>query len=94
VLWGGSFFFVGVAIKELPPVTLVVLRVALAALALQIVIHMLGVPLPRARRAWGAFFGMGFLNNVVPFVLIAWGQMHVTSGIASILNATTPLFTV
>ena len=92
VLWGGSFFFVGVAIKELPPLTIVVLRVALAALALLLMIWFLGMRLPRARGIWSAFFGMGFLNNVVPFVLIVWGQTHIASGVASILNATVPLF--
>jgi len=93
VLWGGSFFFVGVAVKELPPLTIVVLRVTLAALALRLMIWLLGVRLPRAREIWSAFFGMGFLNNVVPFVLIVWGQTHIASGVASILNATVPLFT-
>lgn len=93
VLWGGSFFFVGVAVKELPPLTIVVLRVALAALALRLMIWLLGMRLPREREIWTAFFGMGFLNNVVPFVLIVWGQTHIASGVASILNATTPLFT-
>ncbi|HKQ23907.1 MAG TPA: DMT family transporter [Burkholderiales bacterium] len=92
VLWGGSFFFVGVAVKELPPLTIVVLRVALAALALLLMIWFLGMRLPRARGTWSAFFGMGFLNNVVPFVLIVWGQTHIASGVASILNATVPLF--
>jgi drug/metabolite transporter (DMT)-like permease len=94
VLWGGSFFFVGVSVKELPPLTIVVLRVALAALTLHVVIRIIGVHLPKTRQVWTAFFGMGFLNNVVPFVLIVWGQIHIASGLASILNATTPLFTV
>jgi drug/metabolite transporter (DMT)-like permease len=94
VLWGGSFFFVGVAVKELPPLTIVVCRVTLAALALHIVIRVLGVKIPGGKRVWGAFVGMGLLNNVVPFTLIVWGQTHIASGVASILNATTPLFAV
>jgi drug/metabolite transporter (DMT)-like permease len=94
VLWGGSFFFVGVAVKELPPLTIVVCRVTLAAVALQIVVRVLGVKIPGDKRVWGAFVGMGLLNNVVPFTLIVWGQTHVASGVASILNATTPLFAV
>ncbi|RCS25173.1 DMT family transporter [Phyllobacterium salinisoli] len=93
-LWGGSFFFVGVAVKELPPLTIVVLRVALAALMLHIVIRMMGIHLPRTREAWFAFFSMGLLNNAIPFGLIVWGQTQIASGVASILNATTPLFTV
>jgi len=94
VLWGGSFLFVGVAVREIPPVALVAARVALAALALHLVIRLMGERVPTTRAAWSAFFGMGLLNNVVPFTLIAWGQAHIASGLASILNATTPLFTV
>jgi drug/metabolite transporter (DMT)-like permease len=94
ILWGGSFFFVGVAVKELPPLTIVVLRVLLAALALHVVIRVMGVKLPANRSAWAAFFGMGLLNNAIPFSLIVWGQTHIASGVASILNAATPLFTV
>ena len=94
VLWGGSFLFVGVAVKELPPLTIVLLRVGLAALALHVVIGALGIPLPRDRRVWLAFFCMGLLNNALPFTLIAWGQGHIASGVASIFNATTPLFAV
>ncbi len=94
LLWGGSFFFNGVAVKALPPLTLVFLRVALAALTLNAVLILRGTPLPLDRRIWAAFFGMGLLNNVVPFTLIVWGQTHIASGVASILNATTPLFAV
>lgn len=94
VLWGGSFFFTGVAVKELPPLTIVVCRVALAAITLLVVLRIMGLKMPTDRRVWVAFFGMGFLNNVVPFSLIVWGQVYVASGVASILNATTPLFTV
>ena len=92
VLWGGSFFFVGVAVRELPPLSVVALRVGLAALALHVVIRVLGVTLPKNAGVWAAFFGMGLLNNVLPFGLIVWGQTHIASGLASILNATTPLF--
>jgi drug/metabolite transporter (DMT)-like permease len=94
VLWGGSFLFVAVAVRELPPLTIVVARVALAALALHVVLAATGAAIPRDRRVWAAFFGMGFINNAIPFTLIAWGQAHIASGVASILNATTPLFTV
>src|SRR5215469_4718333 len=93
VLWGGSFFFVGVAVKELPPLTIVALRVGFAALALYAVSRLMGLHVPATRAAWTAFLGMGLLNNVVPFGLIVWGQTHIASGVAAILNATTPLFT-
>jgi len=94
MLWGGSFFFVEVAIEQLPPVTVVTGRVGLAALALWISVAARGLSVPRDFRIWAAFAAMGALNNVVPFGLIAWGQTAIDSGLASILNATTPLFTV
>jgi len=94
VIWGGSFLFVGVAVRELPPLIIVALRVLLAAFALQVALRAMGMRLPRERQAWAAFVGMGILNNVIPFTLIVWGQSHIASGLASILNATTPLFTV
>ena len=93
-LWGGSFFFVGVAVEELPPLTIVFIRVALASLALLAILRAAGAPMPRSVRVWAAFLGMGALNNVIPFCLIVWGQTQIASGVASILNATTPLFTV
>jgi drug/metabolite transporter (DMT)-like permease len=92
VLWGGSFFFNGVAIRELPVFTVVVARVALAALFLGLTLLALGVAPPRGARVWRALFVMGLLNNAIPFSLIVWGQSHIASGVASILNATTPLF--
>lgn len=94
VIWGGSFFFTGVAVKELPPFTIVVLRVGLAALILHFVVRATGQRMPGGSRIWAAFFGMGVLNNVVPFCLIVWGQTQIASGLASILIATTPLFAV
>ncbi len=92
VLWGGSFLFVGVAVRDLPPFTIIAARVGLAALALHLVLAATGRRIPAGPRVWAAFLGMGLLNNVVPFSLIVWGQTHIASGLASILNATTPLF--
>ena len=94
VLWGGSFFFNGVAVRELPTLTVVVCRVVLAALTLLLVLRAMGQRMPRAPEVWVAFVTMGVLNNVVPFTLIVWGQAQTGAGVASILNATTPLFTV
>ncbi|AYO85518.1 DMT family transporter [Methylobacterium brachiatum] len=94
ILWGGSFFFTGLALAGLPPLTLVVLRVGLAALILNLILPLTGTRLPGTRDIWAAFLGMGLLNNVLPFSLIVWGQTHIASGLAAILNATTPLFTV
>ena len=94
VLWGATFVFAGVALRELPPTTLVLARVALAAIALLATLGVLGQPWPTGRRLWGAFLVMGLLNNIVPFTLIFWGQTEIAAGLAAILNATTPLWTV
>ena len=94
VLWGGSFFFNGIAVRELPVVTIVTLRVLLGALTLLLILKIRGEKLPSGWPVWRAFFVMGAFNNVVPFLLIVWGQTHIASGVASILNASTPLFTV
>lgn len=94
ILWGGSFFFTKVALAELGPFTIVFFRVAFAALALNIVASAIGASLWRAGTPWRQLLVMGALNNALPFSLIFWGQTTITSGLASILNATTPLFTV
>jgi len=94
ILWGGSFFFVGVVVEALPPLTIVTLRVFLAAISLLVIVYFSGLRMPSNPTVWLAFIGMGVLNNVIPFMLIVWGQTHIASGLASILNATTPLFTV
>jgi drug/metabolite transporter (DMT)-like permease len=94
MLWGGSFFFVGVAVSELPPLTIVTLRVGIAALILWAVLIFSGQSAPRSAGLWKALFTMGLITNVIPFSLIVWGQTYIASGLASILNATTPMFTV
>lgn len=94
VLWGGSFFFVEIAVIAMPPLTIVTLRVGIAAIVLWAVIGFTGRRVPTSPGIWIAFLGMGVLNNAIPFSLIAWGQTEIASGLASILNATTPLFTV
>jgi drug/metabolite transporter (DMT)-like permease len=94
VLWGGSFFFVGILVSSLPAFAIVFLRVGLAAVILNVVVRALGMNMPGTRAAWRAFFGMGLLNNVLPFCLIVWGQSHIASSLAAILNATTPISTV
>jgi len=94
VLWGGSFFFNGLAVRELPTLTIIVGRFGLGALTLLMILRVMGQRLPSDRRIWKMFFAIGLLNNVVPGCLIVWGQSHVASGVASILNGTTPLFTV
>lgn len=93
VLWGGSFFFIGVAVQALPPFTIVATRVGLAMLVLLAVLRVTGISLPRGGTVWLAFLGMGLLNNAIPFTLFVWAQAQVPSGLASILNATTPIST-
>jgi drug/metabolite transporter (DMT)-like permease len=97
ILWGGSFFFTGVAVRELPPFTIVLARVAIAAVLLLPVLlaqGAKGAKLPASPAGWLPFLVMGLLNNVIPFSLIVSGQTLIASGTASVLNATTPLFTV
>ena len=94
ILWGGSFFFGKIAVQELPPLTVAFGRVAIAAAFLIVLARATGVALPESASAWRPFAIMGLLNNAIPFVLILWGQTHIPSGLAAILNATTPLFTV
>lgn len=94
VLWGGSFFFTEIALVDLPPFTLVLLRVSIASVILWWVVLLRHIPIPRDPKFWGAIAIMGAFNNLVPFSLIVWGQTHIASGLAAILNATTPLFTI
>ena len=94
VCWGGSFFFVEVALLDFQPFTLVFLRIAIAALILMGVVYLTGKRLPASFKTWGGYVVMGMLNNAIPFSLIVWGQTRIESGVASILIATTPIFTV
>ena len=94
LIWGGSFFFNAVALTALPPLTIVAIRVGLGAVLLTLAVRLTGARMPAGWEVWGAFFVMSLFNNVIPFSLIVWGQKHIPSGLASILNATTPIFTV
>lgn len=93
VLWGGTYFFAKVALDELAPLSVVFGRVALAAIALNLVLAVSEGSLFQRKVPWPSFFAMGLLNNLIPFALIFWGQTQIASGLASIMNATTPLFT-
>jgi len=94
LVWGGSFFFNGVAVRELPPLTFVALRVALAGALLLLAMGVRRLPLPRSRAVWALALGMGVLNAALPWSLITWGQTRIPAGAASILQASTPLFAV
>lgn len=92
--WGCTFFFNEVALLELPPLAIILFRVAVASVILWGVVLISGVSVPRAPKIWWAITVMAALNSALPFSLIAWGQVHITGGLASILIATSPLFAV
>jgi drug/metabolite transporter (DMT)-like permease len=81
VLWGGSFFFAAVAVREIPPLTLVLARVALAAALLAPLARLLGLSLPLGLAAWRPYVVLALLNNLVPFSLIVYGQTQIASGL-------------
>ena len=93
-IWSGSFYLFKVLVEHLPPLTVVLGRVSFAAVALVAIVYLSGQRMPTSPRAWGPFFVLGALNNVIPFTLIVWGETRIASGLAAILNATTPLFTI
>lgn len=93
-LWSGSFFFAEIMLRELDPYSVVLGRVGPAAVALLLLVVLSGQRMPRDLGSWGLFLGMGLLNNAIPFGLIFWGQQSIDSGLAAILNATTPFFAV
>ena len=87
--WGASFFFYRFLVNDFPPFTLVFGRLGISAIALYALVRLSG---RRLQIPWFGFFVMGLLNNAIPFTLIAWGETRITSGLAAILNATTPIF--
>ena len=89
IIWGGSFFFAEIALRELPPMTITLHRVFWALPILIFVIWAKGITPPKSLKVWGAYLTMGALNNALPFSLIFWGQTQITSGLASILNGAT-----
>ncbi|MEO9896913.1 MAG: DMT family transporter, partial [Paracoccaceae bacterium] len=91
-IWGVSFLSIRVALDEIGPLTSVAHRTFWAMLVLWGVVLVMRLPIPKDRHVWVGFLGMGLLNNVIPFALMAWGQLHISSGLTSILNATTAIF--
>ncbi len=92
IIWGGAFFFIGVAVRHVPPLTYVLLRLTIAAGAMWGFLAFKRQPLGLPREAWGSILLLAFLNNALPFALFGWSQTHIASGLASILNATTPIW--
>ncbi|MGJ8597475.1 DMT family transporter [Sulfitobacter sp.] len=91
-IWGASFLSIRIALDEVPPLTAVAHRVGWATLVLWIYVNVRRLPLPRGKDVWIGFAGMGLLNNVIPFSLMAWGQLYIPSGLTSIFNAATAIF--
>jgi drug/metabolite transporter (DMT)-like permease len=94
VLWGGSYFFAKVLVQEVPPLTVVLGRFLLGGMVLFAYIMWQGAVIPKTFEAWASFFCMGLLNSLIPAVLVTWGQTEISSGLASILVATTPIFSI
>ena len=92
VIWGGAFFFIGVAVRHVPPLTYVWLRLTIGALGLWAYLMIRGERISLPRQVWGSIVLLALLNNALPFALFGWGQTHIASGLASILNATTPIW--
>jgi drug/metabolite transporter (DMT)-like permease len=92
VIWGGAFVFIGVAVRHVDPLTYVWLRLTIAAAAMWGFLKLKGARLGLPRQAWGSVLLLALLNNALPFTLFGWGQTHIASGLASILNATTPIW--
>lgn len=92
LIWGAAFTFIGVAVHEVAPLTYVWLRLTLAAAALWLFLWWRGESAGLPRKVWGSILVLALFNNAIPFALFGWGQTHIASGLASILNATTPIW--
>jgi drug/metabolite transporter (DMT)-like permease len=92
VIWGGAFLFIGIAVRHVDPLTYVWLRLTIAAGAMFVFLRLKGERLGLPRQVWGSILLLALLNNALPFTLFGWGQTHIASGLASILNATTPIW--
>lgn len=93
-IWGTSFLFIKIIVNEVPPLTLVAGRTGFAALLLWGFIVLRKIPLPKHPKVWQAFAIVGIFNGAVPYTLISWGEQFIPSGWASLLQATTPIFTI
>lgn len=91
IVWGGTFYFVAVALAEIPPLTLVMVRCMIAVTVLVPLLLLLGYRFPTTAAGWRDYAVMAILNNIVPFTMIFYAQYSIPSGLASVLNATTPL---
>jgi len=93
-IWGSSYLFIKIAVADVPPLTLVAGRLVLAALILWGLMAVSRQAMPRRRSLWGTYTIMGFFSGTLPYVLISWGEQYISSGLAALLQATMPIFTV
>ena len=91
-IWGWSFLFIKVAVGGMPPAAVAFARVALGMVVLLAVVRLRGLRLPAGREAWRHFAIVGLFGSALPFTLLAWGEQHIASALAAVLNAATPLF--
>lgn len=92
LIWGAAFYFIKISVTHVDPLTYVWLRLSMAAGALWIWLRWRGESLKLPLAVWSAIIVLALLNNVIPFALYGWGQQRIPSGLASILNATTPIW--
>ena len=92
LVWGSAFMFIKVAVAHFEPLTYVWLRVVMAAAALVVILRVSGKRLSLPLALWGSVAVLALLNNIIPFILFGWGQRHIASGLAAILQATTPIW--
>ena len=92
LLWGSSYLFIKIAVAEIPPISLIAIRVTIAATFLLAVMQWRGEQLPRGTRTWGQLLVQSFLNGIGAWTVLAWGQQYVDSALASVLNSTSPIF--
>jgi drug/metabolite transporter (DMT)-like permease len=93
LIWGSSFLFIRIGVEQLPAFQLVFIRTGIAAVGLIMVVYLRGKRLPTDWRSIGDLLVLGVVNTVLPFALITWGEMHIESGLASVLQGTAALFT-
>ncbi|MDQ3344887.1 MAG: DMT family transporter [Chloroflexota bacterium] len=92
LIWGSSFAWIKIAVEEIPPASLVALRMGLGAVGMLALLAFIRVPMPRGAREWLPLVVLGAVNAAVPIFLISWGEQFVDSGTAAVLNSLTPIF--
>ena len=93
LLWGSSFLWIAIALRSFSPVQIVLIRLVLGALVLLAIVYARGLRLPTSGRVWLHLTVAALFANAIPYTLFAIGEQHVSSSVAGVLNATTPLWT-